>query len=126
MPVLLVDDSAAISRVMHGLLRQIGFENIDAAAGGVSALEKMRGKAYPLVICDKNMQPMTGLDLLYRIRADRKLADSCFVLVSADSHRDAVIAAKKAGADGYVVKPFSGEDSEERDRKGDRAKTRRH
>jgi two-component system chemotaxis response regulator CheY len=109
MRVLLVDDSVAISRVIHGLLRRIGFDNIDGTAGGLSALEKLRARAYPLIICDKNMQPITGLDLLHAIRADRKLADSCFVLVSADSRRDAVVAARKAGADGYIVKPFTAE-----------------
>jgi two-component system, chemotaxis family, chemotaxis protein CheY len=109
MRVLVVDDSSAISRVMHGLVRQIGFQNVDGAAGGLSALAKMRAIAYPLVICDKNMQPMTGLDLLHQVRADRELADSCFVLVSADSRHDAVLAAQKAGADGYIVKPFTAE-----------------
>ena len=63
-PILVVDDYNTMIRIIRNLLRQIGFENIDDAADGSSALARMRGKKYGLIISDWNMEPMTGFDLL--------------------------------------------------------------
>ncbi len=107
MSILIVDDYNTMIRIIRNLLRQLGFENIDDANDGASALEKMRSKTYGLVISDWNMEPMTGYDLLREIRADPTLAKTPFIMVTAESKTENVIAAKKAGVDNYIVKPFN-------------------
>jgi two-component system, chemotaxis family, chemotaxis protein CheY len=107
MPILIVDDYRTMIRIIRKLLQQLGFENIDEAEDGGSALAKMRQKAYGLVISDWNMEPMTGYDLLKEIRADPTLGNTRFIMVTAESKTENVIAAKKAGVDNYIIKPFN-------------------
>ncbi len=107
MPILIVDDYNTMIRIIRNLLKQLGFENVDDANDGSSALVKMRARNYGLVISDWNMTPMTGYDLLREIRADPKLCRTPFIMVTAESKTDNVIAAKKAGVDNYIVKPFN-------------------
>jgi two-component system chemotaxis response regulator CheY len=107
MPVLVVDDYNTMIRILRNLLKQLGFEDIDDAADGSAALEKMREKKYGLVISDWNMEPMTGYDLLKEVRADPGLATTPFIMVTAESKTENVIAAKKAGVNNYIVKPFN-------------------
>src|SRR6202171_2609815 len=107
MPILVVDDYNTMIRIIRNLLKQLGFENIDDASDGASALSKMRDRRYGLVISDWNMAPMTGYDLLKEIRGDPNLARTPFIMVTAESKTDNVIAAKKAGVNNYIVKPFN-------------------
>ena len=107
MPVLVVDDYSTMIRIIRNLLKQLGFENIDDASDGSAALNKMRGKRYGLVISDWNMEPMTGYDLLREVRADPDLATTPFIMITAESKTENVIAAKKAGVNNYIVKPFN-------------------
>ena len=107
MPILVVDDYNTMIRIIRNLLKQLGFENIDDAPDGAAALEKMRRRRYGLVISDWNMEPMTGYELLREIRKDPKLAGTPFIMVTAESKTDNVIAAKKAGVSNYIVKPFN-------------------
>jgi len=107
MPVLVVDDYSTMVRIIRNLLRQIGFEDIDDACDGSSALEKMCSKRYGLVISDWNMEPMTGYDLLRRVRATPDIGATPFIMVTAESKTENVIAAKKAGVNNYIVKPFN-------------------
>ena len=106
-PILVVDDYNTMIRIIRNLLRQIGFENIDDAADGSSALARMRGKKYGLIISDWNMEPMTGFDLLREVRGDPNLAATPFIMVTAEAKTENVIAAKQAGASNYIVKPFN-------------------
>ena len=105
--ILIVDDYHTMVRIIRNLLRQLGFENIDDALDGAAALAKMRAKTYGLVISDWNMAPMTGYDLLRQVRADPAIANTPFIMVTAESKTENVIAAKKAGVDNYIVKPFN-------------------
>ena len=105
--VLIVDDASTMAHIIRNLLRRIGFKDIDEAPGGVSALAKMKIRRYGLVISDWNMEPMSGIDLLRQIRADPSLGDIPFIMVTAESRREHVIAAKEAGANNYIVKPFN-------------------
>ena len=105
--VLIVDDSSTMARIVRNLLQHIGFKDIDEASGGVSALTKMKLKHYGFVISDWNMEPMTGIDFLRKVRADPSFGSIPFIVVTAESRRDHVIAAKEAGANNYIVKPFS-------------------
>jgi len=107
MPVLVVDDYNTMVRIIRNLLKQLGFVNIDEANDGTQALQKMRARKYGLVISDWNMEPMTGYDLLQQVRGDPHLADTPFIMVTAESKTDNVIAAKKAGVSNYIVKPFN-------------------
>ncbi|HEY5379422.1 MAG TPA: response regulator [Pseudolabrys sp.] len=106
-PVLIVDDYNTMIRIIRNLLRQLGFEHIDEANDGTMALAKMRTRNYGLVISDWNMEPMTGYDLLQEVRADPNLAEVPFIMVTAESKTENVIAAKKAGVSNYIVKPFN-------------------
>ena len=107
MPVLVVDDYNTMIRILRNLLKQLGFQDIDDASDGSAALSKMREKRYGLVISDWNMEPMTGYDLLKEVRNDPGLMKIPFIMVTAESKTENVIAAKKAGVNNYIVKPFN-------------------
>ena len=107
MPILVVDDYNTMVRIIRNLLRQLGFTDVDDAADGSAALAKMNGKKYGLVISDWNMEPMTGYELLKEVRGDPGLNKTPFIMVTAESKTENVIAAKKAGVNNYIVKPFN-------------------
>lgn len=107
MPILIVDDYKTMLRIVRNLLKQLGFNNVDEATDGAMALEKSRSKQYGLIISDWNMEPMTGYEFLKEVRADNQLKDTPFIMVTAESKTDNVIAAKKAGVNNYIVKPFN-------------------
>ncbi|MBW8733980.1 MAG: response regulator [Asticcacaulis sp.] len=107
MPVLVVDDYKTMLRIISNLLKQLGFENVEEASDGTEALEKMKKGSYGLVISDWNMEPMTGYELLLKVRADDVLKRTPFIMVTAESKTENVIAAKKAGVNNYIVKPFN-------------------
>jgi two-component system chemotaxis response regulator CheY len=107
MPVLVVDDYNTMIRILRNLLKQLGFDDIDDAPDGSAALSKMREKRYGLVISDWNMEPMTGYELLKEVRSDPSLSRTPFIMVTAESKTENVIAAKKAGVNNYIVKPFN-------------------
>nr|WP_274607224.1 response regulator [Paracraurococcus ruber] len=107
--ILVVDDYPTMRRIVRNLLDQIGHKDVEEAGDGVAALERVRTTRFDLVISDWNMEPMTGLDLLKQIRADAGLARMPFIMVTAESKTENVIAAKQAGASQYIVKPFTAE-----------------
>ncbi len=106
-PVLVVDDYGTMVRIIRNLLRQLGFSDVDDANDGAAALAKMHAKRYGLVISDWNMEPMSGYELLRQVRADPKFGETPFIMVTAESKTDNVVAAKKAGVSNYIVKPFN-------------------
>src|SRR5947207_6103355 len=107
MPVLVVDDYNTMIRIIRNLLKQLGFEDVDDASDGSAALGKLKEKRYGLVISDWNMEPMTGYELLREVRSDDQLRTTPFIMVTAESKTENVIAAKKAGVNNYIVKPFN-------------------
>ena len=107
MNVLIVDDYKTMLRIIRNLLKQLGFDNVDEASDGATALARLREKDFGLVISDWNMEPMTGLQLLKEVRSDAKLSHIPFVMVTAESKTENVIAAKEAGVNNYIVKPFN-------------------
>jgi len=106
MPVLLVDDQMTMIRIIGNLLKQLGFVNVDDANSGAAALSKMRAKRYGFVISDWHMDNMSGYDLLKEVRSDPALKQTPFILVTAETKVDNVIAARKAGVNTYLIKPF--------------------
>jgi len=109
MHILIVDDYKTMLRIIRNLLKQLGFENVDEATDGTAALQKIRERPYGLVISDWNMEPMTGIELLREVRADEKVQRTPFIMVTAESKTENVIAAKQAGVNNYIVKPFNAE-----------------
>jgi two-component system chemotaxis response regulator CheY len=105
--VLIVDDYKTMLRVIRNLLAQLGFKNVDEATDGTMALDMLGKKKYGLVISDWNMEPMTGLDLLKNVRAQNNPIP--FIMVTAESKTENILAAKQAGVNNYIVKPFSAE-----------------
>lgn len=109
MNVLIVDDYKTMLRIIRNLLKQIEFHNVDEASDGAEALGKLRNGGYGLVISDWNMAPMTGLELLQQVRADPRLKATPFIMITAESKAENVVAAKQAGVSNYIVKPFNAE-----------------
>ena len=107
MRVLIVDDYKTMLRIIRNLLRQLGFENVEEATDGSSALHKLREAPFGLVISDWNMEPMTGLQLLREVRADSQLKALPFIMITAESKKENVVTAKEAGVSNYIVKPFN-------------------
>jgi two-component system chemotaxis response regulator CheY len=98
-------------RIMRNLLKQLEFGNVDDATDGEAALLKLQqnGGNYDLIISDWNMQPMTGIDFLKKVRADDKFKHIPFIMITAESKAENVVAAKQAGVSNYIVKPFNAE-----------------
>ena len=107
MPVLVVDDSSMMIRIVREFLQQIGLPEIDHALDGGTALAKMRAKHYGLVISDWNMQPKTGYTLLRRMREDPATKSTPFIMMTTESKGEYVRAANEAGVNDYIVKPFT-------------------
>jgi two-component system chemotaxis response regulator CheY len=107
MNVLVVDDYRTMIRIVRGLLNQLGFHNVDDAADGDTAFQMIKSKSYGLVLSDWNMQPTTGLELLQRVRADAEVKSVPFVMVTAEAKTENVVAARQAGVNNYVIKPFT-------------------
>jgi two-component system chemotaxis response regulator CheY len=107
--ILIVDDFATMRKILSNMLKEIGFTDISEAANGKTALEKLQNGKFDLVFCDWNMPGMPGIDLLKAIRTDDKLKDLPFVMVTAETMKDNIIQAVKAGVTSYIEKPFSAE-----------------
>lgn len=107
--VLIVDDYATMRRIIRNLLNQLGITDVEEAVDGTDALVKLRSANFAMVISDWNMEPMTGLQLLKEVRSDVRLKGVPFIMVTAESKTENVIAAKEAGVNNYIVKPFNAE-----------------
>ncbi|MAK55401.1 MAG: chemotaxis protein CheY [Pusillimonas sp.] len=105
--ILVVDDFPTMRRIIRNLLKDLGFENVDEAEDGQMGLDKVRDNNFDLVVSDWNMPNMDGLSMLQAIRADEKLAKTPVLMVTAEAKKENIVAAAKAGANGYVVKPFT-------------------
>ena len=104
---LVVDDFSTMRRIVRNLLKELGFSNVQEAEDGVDALNKLRSEPFDFVVSDWNMPNMTGIDLLRAIRADDSLKHLPVLMVTAEAKKENIIEAAKAGASGYVVKPFT-------------------
>ena len=109
MQILVVDDYQTMLRILSNLLKQLGFHNVDTATDGNDALSKLNGSKFDFIISDWNMEPMTGIELLKKVRADEKLKHIPFIMITAESKTENVIAAQQAGVSNYIVKPFNAE-----------------
>ncbi|QOF82031.1 MULTISPECIES: chemotaxis response regulator CheY [Variovorax] len=112
--ILVVDDFPTMRRIVRNLLKELEFLNVDEAEDGVAGLEKLRGGNFGFVVSDWNMPNMDGLTMLQTIRADPELKKLPVLMVTAEAKKENIVAAAQAGANGYVVKPFTAATLEEK------------
>ncbi|WP_024527745.1 chemotaxis response regulator CheY [Serratia fonticola] len=111
---LVIDDFATMRRIVRNLLKDLDFNNVEEAEDGMDALEKLRASPFDFVISDWNMPNLDGLQLLNEIRKDPNLSSIPVLMVTAEAKKENIIAAAQAGANGYVVKPFTAATLEEK------------
>lgn len=104
---LVVDDFSTMRRIVRNLLKELGYTNVDEAEDGAMGLQKLRGETFDFVISDWNMPVMDGLTMLQNIRADATLSKLPVLLITAEAKKENIVAAAQAGANGYIVKPFT-------------------
>jgi len=109
MRILVVDDFATMRKVIRNLLRQIGYQEVIEAEDGVSALRELSSQRVDFIISDWNMPNMSGIDFLRAVRANSELSSIPFLMVTAESLKENVVEAVKAGVSNYIVKPFTAE-----------------
>lgn len=109
MKVLIVDDFATMRRIVKNILTQLGYKNIIEADDGATAVEVLKKEKVDMIISDWNMPKMTGLELLKHVRADADMANTPFIMVTAEAQQDNIILAVKAKVSQYIVKPFTAE-----------------
>lgn len=111
---LVVDDFATMRRIVRNLLQDLGYKHIDEAEDGQDALNKLRAGGFDFVVSDWNMPNIDGLELLKTIRTDAVMAKLPVLMVTAEAKKENIIAAAQAGANGYIVKPFTAATLEEK------------
>jgi two-component system chemotaxis response regulator CheY len=104
---LVVDDFSTMRRIVRNLLKELGYTNVEEAEDGAAALQRLRGEHFDFVVSDWNMPNMTGLQLLQAIRADAALKSTPVLMITAEARKENIIEAAQAGANGYIVKPFT-------------------
>lgn len=114
MRILVVDDFPTMRRIVRSLLKELGFTNVEEAEDGQEGLSKLRGGGFEFVVSDWNMPNLNGLDMLKQIRADEALKSLPVLMVTAEAKKDNIVAAAQAGANGYIVKPFTAATLEEK------------
>jgi two-component system chemotaxis response regulator CheY len=109
--VLIVDDSAAIRKILQRVLVQadLALGKVLEANDGAEALEKLKTETVHLVLSDINMPRMNGLELLAHLRADPKWKSLPVIMVTTEGSQNKVMQALELGANGYVRKPFTAE-----------------
>ena len=112
--VLVVDDFATMRRIVKGVLKQLGFNDIIEAEDGDLALKELKKEKVGLIVSDWNMPNMTGLDLLKAVRGDDKLKSIPFLMVTAEAKKENITDALQNGVSNYIVKPFTAETLKEK------------
>lgn len=105
--IIVVDDFPEVTRVIRNILKNIGFKNIREADGGKAVLRALKKEKYDLILCDWNMPDMTGVEVLKKVRSDDELKEIPFIMVTAETEKEKILEAIKAGVSNYIVKPFT-------------------
>lgn len=114
MKILVVDDMSTMRRIVKNVLKQLGYNNVEEAENGQDAMVKLKADRFGFVISDWNMPVMTGIDLLRAIRADGALKHIPVLMVTAEAQKENIVEAVQAGANNYIVKPFTAESLQEK------------
>jgi two-component system chemotaxis response regulator CheY len=114
--VLIVDDSAAIRKILQRVLRQtdLNLGEIKEAGDGTEAVEILKDRAFGLILSDVNMPQMDGLQLLARIREMDHLKGIPVIMITTEGGQGKVMEAVQLGASGYVRKPFTADQIKEK------------
>ena len=104
---LVVDDFSTMRRIVRGLLKEMGCNNVEEAEDGAVALNMLKSGRFDFVVSDINMPNMTGFDLLKAIKADEGLRHLPVLMVTAEARKEDILLAAQSGAAGYIVKPFT-------------------
>ncbi len=108
MKLLVVDDSSTMRRIIKNTLEKLGHPDVLEAEHGVEAWDLLnKNNDIKVVITDWNMPEMNGLDLVKKIRAEKKYEDMPIIMVTTEGGKAEVITALKAGVNNYIVKPFT-------------------
>ena len=104
---LVVDDFTSMRRIIRNILKEIGYLYVEEAENGLIAQNKLQITDFDFIICDWNMPVMDGLSLLSAVRAKDETKHIPVLMVTAEAKKENIVAAAQAGANGYVVKPFT-------------------
>jgi len=104
--ILVVDDSPTMRRILLNTVQKAGYSEVNVAEDGKDALAKLMAGEYDLLMTDWNMPNMNGLELIETVRADDKIRSIPILMVTTRNMKDDIVNAVKAGANGYIVKPF--------------------
>lgn len=105
---MVVDDSRTIRIILTKMLSELGFEVCPAGDGkeALEVVEREKGE-FSAIMADWNMPEMNGLELVKRLRSDQRLASVPIMMITTETETRQVMAALEAGANEYVMKPFS-------------------
>lgn len=110
LPALVVDDSGIMTLITSRILKALGIRTVDTAETAERALEMAGEKSYGLIVSDLHMKPVSGMEMLRRLKSDPRTTSVPVIVVSGDPMTSAMASAHDAGAAGYVMKaPTPGE-----------------
>lgn len=114
--VMIVDDSAAIRKILERVLRHTDLQvgDVIEAGDGREALEKLQGRDVGLILSDINMPNMDGIEFLQRVKANDKWKGLPMIMVTTEGSQDKVLQAIQLGAAGYIRKPFTADQIKEK------------
>lgn len=104
---LVADDFSTMRRIVSGLLKECGHTQVLEAEDGAQALKLVESTRVDFIVSDWNMPNMNGLELLKAVRANAEHAKTPVLLITAEARKENIVEAAQAGADGYIVKPFT-------------------
>ncbi|CAE09750.1 chemotaxis response regulator CheY [Wolinella succinogenes] len=108
MKLLVVDDSSTMRRIIKNTLSRLGYNDVLEGENGVEGWDQMDANAdIKVLITDWNMPEMNGLELVKKVRADKRFVDIPIIMVTTEGGKAEVITALKAGVNNYIVKPFT-------------------
>ena len=104
---LVVDDFAPMREIIRKVLQELGYDHVQEAGDGATALPMLKASSFDMLITDWNMPKLPGIELLRAVRAEPKLAKLPVLIVTAEVKREQIIEATLAGVNGYIIKPFT-------------------
>jgi two-component system chemotaxis response regulator CheY len=108
MKILIVDDFAMMRKIIKNLLKDLGYKDLYEAENGKEAFQLIQKHTFDLVVTDWNMPELDGYELLKMIRMNDNVSSLPVIMVTAEAKKSQIVAAAKAGVNGYIVKPFTG------------------
>ena len=105
--ILVVDDSSTMRAIIKKQLKEMGFTKIIVADDGAAGFKIANESDFDLIISDWNMPKMTGLEFLKAVRADGKLKETAFMLLTSVDDKNSISEALQAGVNQYIIKPFT-------------------